>query len=57
MSKDKYVIGIKRIRDYSGELAKESFLCYASYDKYAGSGSTGYPVFDNELNHAITLAQ
>lgn len=55
MSKDKYVIGIKRIRDYSGELAKEPFLCYASYDKYAGSGSTGYPVFDNELNHAITF--
>ena len=53
MSKDKYVIGIKRIKDYSGNPVKEPFLCYASYDKYAGSWSTDYPVFDNELNHAI----
>ena len=56
MSKDKYVIGIKRIKDYSGNSVKEPLLCYASYDRYAGSGSTGYPVFDNELNHAITFS-
>ena len=55
MSKSKYVIGIKRIRDYSSKPVKESFLCYASYDKYADHWSTGYPVFDNELNHAITF--
>ncbi len=55
MSKSKYVIGIKRIRDYSGKPVKEPFLCYASYDKYADHWSTGYPVFDNELNHAITF--
>ena len=35
MNKSKYVIGIKRIKDYSGNLVKEPFLCYASYDKYA----------------------
>lgn len=55
MNKSKYVIGIKRIKDYSGNLVKEPFLCYASYDKYADHWSTGYPVFDNELNHAITF--
>ena len=54
MNKSKYVIGIKRIKDYSGNSVKEPFLCYASYDKYAGSMSTGYPVFDNYLGHAIT---
>lgn len=56
MSKDKYVIGIKRIKDYSGNTVKKPFLCYASYDEYAGSRSTGYPVFDNELNHAIIFS-
>ena len=56
MNKSKYVIGIKRIKDYSGNSVKEPFLCYASYDKYAGSMSTGYPVFDNYLGHAITFS-
>ena len=45
MNKSKYVIGIKRIKDYSGNSVKEPFLCYASYDKYADHWSTGYPVF------------
>lgn len=48
-----YVISIKRIRDYSGNLA-EPYWEYASYDRYAGAMSSGYPVFDH-LAHAVSF--
>lgn len=48
-----YVVSIKRTRDCTGELLSEDkqYWEYASYDRYAGSFSTGYPCFGS-LNHA-----
>lgn len=48
-----YVVSIKRIRDHTGEQLAEDkqYWEYASYDRYAGSFSTGYPCFSG-INHA-----
>ena len=48
-----FVISIKRVRDYLGNKC-EPYSEYASYDRYAGSFSTGYPCFDR-IEHAITF--
>ena len=54
--KKKYVISIKRIKDYSGNVLpdNEHFWEYAQYDDHAGSFSTGYPCFSDEY-HAKTF--
>ena len=40
-----YVVSVKRIVDHLGNPIKEEdqYYEYMSYDKYAGSMSTGYP--------------
>ena len=48
------VIAVLRIRDYSNKEC-EPYWEFASYDQYAGSFSSGYPCFDNNLVHAITF--
>lgn len=50
----RYMIGMKRVKDYKNAILTEEKQRYeyAQYDNYAGSFSTGYPVFGDEL-HAI----
>ena len=50
--KTKYVIAVKRIRDYFNEPTEK--WEYAQFDNYSGSFSTGYPVFGSEC-HATTF--
>lgn len=56
--KKKFVISIKRIKDYGGSNnplpENEQFWEYAQYDDHAGSFSTGYPCFGCEY-HAKTF--
>lgn len=42
-----YVISVKRVKTYSGDVLKpeEQYFEYAGLDNYAGSFSSGYPVF------------
>ena len=53
---DRYVISIKRIKNYLGNSLSpdEQYFEYAGYDKWSGSMSTGYPVFLDE-GHAHTF--
>lgn len=57
--KKKFVISIKRIKDYGGSNntlpENEQFWEYAQYDSHGGSFSTGYPCFSFEC-HARTFA-
>lgn len=50
MQNGKYVISIKRIKNYSGENLKpeDQYYQYAGYDIHSGSMSTGYPIFLDE---------
>lgn len=50
-----YLLSMKRIKDYGGNLfdTEKQHYEYASYDIYASSRSTGYPVFDDYRPHAI----
>lgn len=47
-----YIISIKRIKDYNGKPLSEPEWEYASYDRYAGSMSTGYPCFTSCIGYA-----
>ena len=53
MRKKDYVVSVKVIKGYNGKELKpeEQYYEYFSYDRYAGSMSSGYPCFDC-LNHA-----
>lgn len=42
-----FVISIKLLFDCSGNRLEKPEYEYFSYDKYAGSFSTGYPTWDN----------
>jgi len=50
--RNSYVISVKRIRTYLGDALRpeEQYFEYAGNDNYAGSFSTGYPVFLNEMH-------
>lgn len=56
MKKIVYVISIKRVRDYDPypekKLLAKPVWEYASFDRYAGSMSSGLPVFDSYRPHA-----
>lgn len=56
MSEKNYVISIKRVKNYVGEKLETPEWEYASYDRYAGSMSSGYPCFDGFIGHAIRFA-
>ena len=49
-----FVISIKRLFDYSGNRLEEPEYEYFSYDRYAGSFSTGYPTWGS-FYHAETF--
>ncbi len=49
-----FVISVKRLFDYSGNRLEKPEYEYFSYDKYAGSFSTGYPIWD-DFYHAETF--
>lgn len=51
MEKDTYVISILRVKDSFGNDC-EPYWEYASYDRYVGSVSSGFPCFSSELGHA-----
>lgn len=48
-----YVITIKRVKSYTGAILESPRYEYAGIDKYAGSFSTGYPMFSRERSHAV----
>lgn len=56
MTPRKYLLAIKRLYNYSYPPVRlspdEQYYQYAQYDNYAGSFSTGYPVF-GDICHAI----
>ncbi len=51
MEKDTYVISVLRVKDYTGNDC-EPYWEYASYDRYAGGMSSGFPCFSSVLGHA-----
>lgn len=48
-----YVITIKRIKSYTGATLENPRYEYAGIDEYAGSFSTGCPMFSRERSHAV----
>ena len=51
----KYVLSIKRVKDFRKKMLDHPEWEYATYDDFSGSLSTGYPIFAG-LSHAISFA-
>ena len=49
-----FVVSVKRLFDYSGNKLDKPEYEYFGYDRYAGSFSTGYPVWQ-DFYHAETF--